>query len=217
MRAIIVVLVIFLAAGYFGLMSILVEKEAGKLRSEIQDLRQRLQKVEEESKAAPLQPDADYQKIIKTVNAVYHKLNALENAFKKEVSATSEAIKSQGKASEDALKKQSETIDKLNKETQVKLQKIMFDARMANIRGHVAKARTDLLSRNIATAKTELELIDGVFEALKTSVSDENRKAIEELQATLRKTQAEIDTNLPAAINRIDLLWHEMGKLLRNA
>lgn len=217
MRAIIVVLVIFLAAGYFGLMSIIMEKEAGKLRSEIQDLRQRLQKVEEESKAAPLQPDADYQKIIKTVNAVYHKLDALENAFKKEVSATSEAIKSQGKASEDALKKQSETIDKLNRETQVKLQKIMFDARMANIRGHVAKARTDLLSRNIATAKTELELIDGVFEALKASVSEENRKTIEELQATLRKTQAEIDTNLPAAINRIDILWHEMSKLLRNA
>lgn len=217
MRAIIVVLVIFLAAGYFGLMSILVEKEAGKLRSEIQDLRQRLQKIEEESKAAPLQPDADYQKIIKTVNAVYHKLNALENAFKKEVSVTSEAIKNQGKASEDALKKQSETIDKLNKETQAKLQKIMFDAKMANIRGHVAKARTDLLSRNIATAKTELELIDGVFEALKTSVSDENRRSIEELQATLRKTQSEIDTNLPAAINRIDLLWHEMGKLLRKA
>lgn len=217
MRAIIVVLVIFLAAGYFGLMSIIMEKEAGKLRSEIQDLRQRLQKVEEESKAAPLQPDADYQKIIKTVNAVYHELDSLENAFKKEVSATSEAIKSQGKASEDALKKQSETIDKLNRETQVKLQKIMFDARMANIRGHVAKARTDLLSRNIATAKTELELIDGVFEALKASVSEENRKTIEELQATLRKIQAEIDTNLPAAINRIDLLWHEMSKLLRNA
>ncbi len=215
MRAIIVVLVIFLAAGYFGLMSILVEKEAGKLRSEIQDLRQSIQKIEEESKAAPLQPDADYQKIIKTVNAVYHKLNALEDAFKKEVSATSEAIKSQGKASEDALKKQSEAIDKLNKDTQAKLQKIMFDAKMANIRGHVAKARTDLLSRNIATAKTELELIDGVFESLKTSVSDENRKAIEELQVTLRKTQAEIDTNLPAAINRIDLLWHEMGKLMR--
>ncbi|MEW6738597.1 MAG: hypothetical protein ACOYU2_09310 [Nitrospirota bacterium] len=215
MRAIIVVLVIFLAAGYFGLMSILVEKEAGKLRSEIQDLRQRLQKIEEESKAAPLQPDADYQKIIKTVNAVYHKLNALEDAFKKEMSATSEAMKNQGKASEDALKKQSETIDKLNKETQAKLQKIMFDARMANIRGHIAKARTDLLSRNIATAKNELELIDGVFEALKASVSEEDRKAIEELQATLRKAQSEIDVNLPAAINRIDLLWHEMSKLLR--
>lgn len=217
MRAIIVVLVILLAAGYFGLMSILVEKEAVKLRSEIQDVRQRLQKIEEESKAAPLQPDAGYQKIIKTVNAVYHKLNALEDALKKEVSATSEAIKSQGKTSEDALKKQSEAIDRLNRDTQAKLQKIMFDARMANIRGHVAKARTDLLSRNIATAKTELELIDGVFETLKTSVSEENRKAIEELQATLRKAQAEIDTNLPAAINRIDLLWHEMGRLLRKA
>ncbi len=215
MRIIIVVLVIFLAAGYFGLMSILMEKEAGKLRTEIHDVRQRLQKLEEESKAAPLQPGADYQKIIKAVNATYYKVNALEDAFKKEVSATSEAMKNQGKALEDALKKQAETIDKLNKETQTKLQKIMFDAKMANIRGYIAKARTDLLSRNIATAKTELELIDGIFGALKTSVSEEKIKVIEELQATLRKAQSEIDTNLPAAINRIDLLWHEMGKLMR--
>jgi len=24
-----------------------------------------------------------------------------------------------------------------------------------------------------------------------------------------------MDINLPAAINRVDLLWHEMGKLIR--
>jgi molecular chaperone GrpE (heat shock protein) len=91
----------------------------------------------------------------------------------------------------------------------------MFDAKMANIRGYIAKARTDLQSKNIATAKTELELIDQVFETLKASATDENKKIIEGLQSTLKKAKTEIDTDLPSAINRIDLLWHEMSKLLR--
>ena len=43
----------------------------------------------------------------------------------------------------------------------------------------------------------------------------EQKKAIEELQGTLKKAKDEMDINLPAAINRVDLLWHEMGKLIR--
>jgi hypothetical protein len=35
------------------------------------------------------------------------------------------------------------------------------------------------------------------------------------LQGILNKARAEIDTDLPAASNRIDILWHEMGTLLR--
>lgn len=171
--------------------------------------------MEEESKAALLQPDADAQKIIKAVNALSSKLTYLENSFSKGMASTDEAMKRQKAATEETFKKQSEAIDKLNKETQAKLQKIMLDAKMANIRGHIAKARTDLLAKNIATAKTELELIDVVFETLKTSTSDENKKTIEELQSTLKKARTEIDTDLPAAINRVDLLWHEMSKLLR--
>jgi len=46
-------------------------------------------------------------------------------------------------------------------------------------------------------------------------ISDENKKVIEELQGILKKARAELDTDLPATINRIDLLWHEMGKLLK--
>ena len=52
---------------------------------------------------------------------------------------------------------------------------------------------------------------------MNSPASDENKKAIEELQSTLKKARAEIDTDLPAALNRIDLLWHEMGKLLKKA
>ena len=208
---IILIVVVFWGAGFYGLM----ETKTSRLRTEIQDLRQRLQKMEDESKAAPLLPDADTQKIIKVVNALSSKLTYLENSFSKGMASTDEAMERQKAATEETFKKQSEAIDKLNKETQAKLRKILFDAKMANIRGHIAKARTDLLSKNIATAKTELELIGEVFETLKTSVSDENRKAIGDLQTTLKKARTEIDTDLPAAISRVDLLWHEMSKLLR--
>lgn len=49
----------------------------------------------------------------------------------------------------------------------------------------------------------------------KTTASDENKKAIEELRSTLQKARAEIDSDLPAALSRIDLLWHEMDKMMR--
>ncbi|MEK6671880.1 MAG: hypothetical protein AABY42_00195 [Nitrospirota bacterium] len=209
--AIVLIIAVFLGAGLYGFM----EKKTSGLRAEIQNLKQRLQKMEEESKAAPLQPDADTQKIIKSVNSLSAKVVSLENALTKNMASNDEALKRQKAATEEALKKQTEAIDKLNKETQAKLQKIMFDAKMANIRGHIAKARTDLLSKNIATAKTELELIDEVFEASKTSVSDENIKTIGDLQTTLKKARTEIDADLPAAISRVDLLWHEMSTLLR--
>jgi len=228
-----IVLIIAMAGiGYFGL-PILIEKETSGLRSDIQDLKQRLQKIEEESKAAPLEPEADVQKVIKTVNAIYHKVNSLEDSFKKGMSETNEAIKRQGKATEEAFKKQAETIekqktimeealkkqaeaiDKVNKETQTKIQGIMFDAAMANIRGHLLKARGDLLYKNIGTAKNEVDLISEGFEKAKTTATDENKKVIEELQGILKKLKTEADTDLPAAINRIDLLWHEMGKLLK--
>ncbi len=200
--------------GYFGL-PFLIEKENIGLRADIQDLKQRLQKIEEESKAAPLKPEADVQKVIKTVNAIYHKVNSLEDSFKKGMSETNEAIKIQGKATEEALKKQAEALDKVNKETQTKIQGIMFDAAMANIRGHLLKARVEIAAKNVGIAKSELDLIDGLFIKTAEVASDENKKTIKELQGILKKARAEIDTDLPAAINRIDLLWYEMGKLLR--
>jgi len=219
---VVLLLVAFIAgAGYYGL-PIVVEQETRGLKSEIGDLKQRLQKAEEfikseeeARKVTQLQPDADVQKIIRAVNSLSSRVTSFENSVGKGIASTDESIKNQKEATEEALKKQTEAIDKLNRETQAKLQKIMLDAAMANIRGHIAKARTDLLSKNIATAKTELELIGSIFETLKTSVSSENKKGIEELEAILKKARSEVDADLPAAINRVDLLWYEMSKFLR--
>jgi hypothetical protein len=211
---VIILIVVVAGIGYFGL-PFLINKETVGLRADIQDLKQRLQKMEEESKAAPLKPDANVHEVIRDVNAIFHKMNSLESSFQKGMSATNETIKNQKMATEDSLRKQAETIDKMNKESDARTQKIMFDARMANIRGHVLKARVEIVAKNVGTAKNELDLVSEAFESTKASASDENKKAIEELQTTLKKARAEIDTDLPAALNRIDLLWHEMGKLLR--
>lgn len=112
------------------------------------------------------------------------------------------------------LKKQTETIQKFNKEMQSNTQKIMFNSTMAGIRGHILKARTDLFYKNIGTAKNELDLLSGALESSKVLAADENKKAIEGLQSLLKKVRADVDTDISAAITGIDLLWHEMGKLL---
>jgi hypothetical protein len=228
----IVLIVALSGIGYF-VIPVLIEKDTAELRSDVKDLKQRIQKIEEESKAAPLEAGADVQKIVKTVNALHSKVNAAESSFKKDLLATNEeiknhlkaigeslnahteAIKKQKAAAEEALKKEAESIDKLNKEFQAQIQTLKFDAAMANIRGHVLKAKLDLDSKNIGTAKNELNVIEQEFGKVKTSASDEKKKIIGELQSTLKKANTEIDTDLPAAINRIELLWHEMSILLK--
>jgi hypothetical protein len=217
MKTFIIILVIILilaGVGYLGL-PIIIQKETAGLMTDVQDIKQRLQKMEEESKAAPLPPDADVQKVIKTVNAIHVKTLSLEDSLNKSISITDETIKKQKTINEEALKKQGEEIANIDKETKVKIQGIMFDATMANIRGHILKARVELVAKNVGTAKTELDLINDLFSKAATVASEENKKSIRELQASLQKARTEIDTDLPAALNKIDLLWYEMSRLLR--
>jgi polyhydroxyalkanoate synthesis regulator phasin len=88
---------------------------------------------------------------------------------------------------------------------------------MSTIRGNVLKAKVDLVARNIGTAKNEIELMSGTLQKAKSLTTDENRKVIDELQGILKKAKADIDTDLPSAINRIDLLWNELSKVLQKA
>jgi len=219
MKTVLVILLLIafiIAVGYFGL-PLLIEKKTAGLRSEMQDVKLRLQKIEKFTEVAPLPPDADFPKIFKTVNALYAKVISLEDSFKKDMPLTNESIKKQKSDTEEALKKQSEAIDKMNKEVQAKIQRITFDATMANIRGHILKARVELVAKNVGNARAELDLIDELFSKAAATASVENKKVIEELRTVLKRARAEIDFDLPVALSRIDLLWHEMGKLLRKA
>ncbi len=219
---IILLLVIVLAGAGYVALPVVIEKQTSGLASEIQEVKQRLQKAEEfirgedeARKATQLLPDADAQKIIKAVNALSSRVQSVENLLGTGLAKADESIKKQKESTEEALQKQAEAIEKLNNDIQARLQKIDLQAAIANVRGHIAKARTDLLSKNIANAKTELELVGSIFETLKNRVSGENKKSIEDLEATLKTVRSEIDTDPPAAINRVDLLWYEMSKLLR--
>jgi hypothetical protein len=212
----IVLIAVVLIAGYFGL-PVLIEKKTAGLSADVQALKQKLEKMDEESKIAPLQPTADTQKITKVVNSLASKVTALEDSFKKGMSATDETIKKQKTATEEASKKQIEAIDKIAKDTEAKIHKSMFYTLMTTIRGNVLKVKLELVAKNIGTARNDLELISGTFEKAKTLATEENRKVIDELQGILKKAKGDIDTDLPSAINRIDLLWNEMSKVLRNA
>jgi hypothetical protein len=210
MKAILIVIILIAVGtvvGYFGI-PILIEKENAVLKTDVADLKQRLQKIEDESKAAPLEPDARIHNVIRTVNALYSKAESLEKSMKENVSKADKTMEDQKSSLEGTMKKLKEDVDTINKDTKSVVQNIKFDASMANIRGHILKARAD---------KTELDYISEAFEKVKTTASDENKKIIEELQGILKKAKTEIDNDLPAAMNRIDLLWHEMGKLLRKA
>lgn len=215
-----VLLIIFLVAvlallGYFGL-PFLIEKKTESLKADVVSLKQKVQKMEEEARA-PLPPDADAGRIIKAVNALSHKLASLEASFKKEMSGANEALNKQKTTTEEALKKQAESIDNNKKEILDQLQKIRFAGAVEDIRGRVLKMKLDLVARNIGTAKNEMALIDETLESMKGSASDEDKKAIEDFQKILKKARTEIDVDLPSATSRIELLWHEMGKMTRKA
>lgn len=212
---ILVLLVAIIAAtGYWGL-PVLIEKKTAGIRSEVAELRQRVQRMEDESKAAPLPPDADARKIIKTVNALSSKVLALEESLNKNMSAINETLKKQKITTEETFKKQSDSLDKSNKEIQGQIQRMRFDNAIEDIRGHILKIKLDLASKNIGTAKNEMGLVDENFERLKATARDDNKKMIVDLQGILKKARTEIDVDLPSATNKIDLLWHEMGKLMR--
>ena len=211
----ILALLVVAVAGYFGL-PVLIDRETSGLKQELQDVNQRLLKIEEESKVAPLKTDADTGKIIRTVNALSLKVDALDGSVKKDISAVGDTIKNLGTENTEGLKKQAETVDKMQKEIQAQIQRIKFSAAMTNISEHVLRVKLDLESKNIGTARNELNLIEGEIEKVKASVPDEMKKTLGELQATLKKAKSEIDTDLPSSINRIDLIWHEMNKLIQD-
>ena len=224
MKAVLTVIILIaacLTAGYFG-MPILIQKETSALRSDVSDIKQRLLKIEEyvkkeeeAKKAGQLPGDADIQRIVKTVNTILTKVASLEDSHNKDLSSIAETMKKQGVNTEEALRKQSENLDKSIKDIQSKLQRSAFNVAMATVRGNLLKVQVELKSKNVGTAKTEIDLINEIFEKTKVSAPEEQKKTMEEFQTSLKKTKEEMDTNLPAAIDRVDLLWHEMGKLIR--
>ncbi len=212
----VVVIAAIAAGGYFGL-PVMIDSRTAALKSEVGELKQRLQKMEDNAKTAPLPPDADAGRIIGAVNALAAKTAAVENALAKDRAAIDAAARDQTTAMENSLKKQADALDRLGRETEAKLQKSVFSSFMAAVRGHVLKVKVELAAKNIGTAKNELELISETFEKAKASAGEEQKRIIDELQGTVKKIRAEVDADLPSAMNRVDILWHDMSRLLRDS
>lgn len=218
--ALIVLLGAILAAGYFGL-PVLFEREATGIRSDIREIQKRVEKVEEFIKSeeelrkqAYIAPDADFPTVVKSVNALSTRIIAVEDAVHQKISER-DTIMRQGASTEDALKEKTESLDKISKDVQTKIQKLTFTSLLENIRGHALKVKLDLVSKNIGTAKNELEGLSGALHKAKELAPEGSREAIEELQGILGKARAEIDTDLQGAVNRVDIIWHDTGKILK--
>ncbi|PKN18788.1 MAG: hypothetical protein CVU68_09795 [Deltaproteobacteria bacterium HGW-Deltaproteobacteria-3] len=222
MRAVIIGIVIFVglgAAGYFGV-PFLIEQKTGGLRAEVKDLRQRLEnaevfirKEEEARKSVRIESGADAATITRVVNALSSKVAELESSVRTDFSAADAAVKEQKSATEAALKKQAEALEKESEELLTQLRGAVFKTRMEEVRGRLLKVKTDLLAKNIGTADAEIGVLVETLEKVKDSVSPEMKKSLDAAQASLKKARGEMTTDLPSAMKRVDLLWHEIGKI----
>ena len=155
------------------------------------------------------------QKIIQMINALSAKLTAIEAGTGKKFVATADEIKSQKTATEAALKKHSEALEKAALETRQELRSSLYKALLEGVRGNLLKAKVDVVAKNIGNARTELDEVAVLLERAKNMASAESRKKIEELQGALKKAKAELDTDLSMALNRIELIWHEINVLIK--
>ncbi|HZV47654.1 MAG TPA: hypothetical protein VFG06_09965 [Thermodesulfovibrionales bacterium] len=210
----IIAVIVLAVAGILGL-PVLMDKHIAGLKQDVQDLKQRLQKIEDESKVASLEPTADSGKIIKTVNALALQVDTIDNSRKKDISTQNETIQNQKAATDETIRKQAETIDKNNSAMQSQLQLIKFNAAVEDIRGHILKARMEVVAKNIGNAKAEIDFVDELFTKVTPLAQDAQKQKIEEMRSSLKKAKAEIDTDLPSFINRINAIWYETGRLLR--
>ncbi|MCC6545231.1 MAG: hypothetical protein IT392_12170 [Nitrospirae bacterium] len=234
MKSIIIVLFVLIlvtaGAGYFGI-PILIRNETAVIKADLQDMKQRFDKIEEfvkndeeAMKMTQFPPDAEAGKIIKTVNSNAVKIASLEKSLSatkelinKQNGAFDKAISQQKQAIDDSTRKQSEALDSVRKETKGNLQRIEFSASLANFRSHLLRVYVELRSNNIASARGEMDFLNNMLEEARTAAANGDKKAIEQFQATLKKARTEVETDLPATINIINSLWHDMGKLLRKS
>lgn len=217
MKGVIIAVVAVVVLAVIGVMGlpVLMDKHIAGLRQDMENLKQRVQLIEDESKVAPLPSDADAVKIIKTVNALALQVDANENTRKQDISSLTETIQTQKAATEEAIKKQAEVIEKNQAELKSHMDVLRFNAEVENIRQHILKARMEVIAKNLGTARNEIDYIDELFSHVTASAKDGQKQSIDELRASLKKSKTEIDTDLPSFINRMNAIWHETGKLLR--
>jgi len=215
----VVLLLVVLGAGVYFALPILIEREIAGFREDFRSVKQKVEKLEEfvraeeeARKMTQIKPGADSGAVIRGVNALSTRVISLERSFTREMAEADKANRELKSSTAATLKKQAEALEKESSEIHAQISEVTYKAIIAQIRGHLLKVKTDLLAKNIGIADAEIEVVVGLLEKAKRTVSPEAIKSLETFQATLRKARGEVATDLPAAMKRIDLLWHELGR-----
>lgn len=218
-------LILVAAAGYFGFPH-LMKWAMADLTAEAKALDSRLQKAEafikneESMRASQLPQDANVSQIIERSNALAARLATLEETMNKkeaffmgEIAKTDENTKKSTEKLMADMAELAKSMEKEGKEVDRLSQKIVLERNILLVRSHLLKARMELSLKNIDTAKKELDLASDLFLKAGIDKIPAWKESFEEIQASFRRAKGEIDLNLPAAIQQIDLLWHDLDRL----
>jgi len=229
----VILCIVLVVVGYFAV-TVMLRNETGPIKTDIQDLKKRMEPLEafvreekEARKVAELPPDADLAGIIKSVNSFSRRLAGLgedmkkgfatrDEDFKKEKKNIEETLTKQRSDFEKGLKEQKETLDKLSRSMAAENQRLTYKAAVTNAMTHILKAKTDLNVKNMGKAKEELGLVEPWLVRAKDLAPEDRKKSIDEAVSILSQARADIDMRMPSALDRIDLLWHELSILLEN-
>jgi hypothetical protein len=219
-----ITVLIAIAVGY-ALGPILIEQKVTPLKSEVTRLQKKLEASEEFIKAenearqrTGLSPDTGLPDVVNTVNRLVTQQQRTENSIRSSFKDIDNRLVGIKAANEGEQKKLSQKIDDLSKKAELESSETEIRSFAENARARVLKIKLDLLGKNIGVAKGELGLLSQILENGKKIVGDNGGKKahIERLQGMLKEIRAEMDSNLVAATDRIDLLWHELSKFSKS-
>jgi len=222
-----IVITIVLTALIIGIMgyvfgTMLIKRELAPLKGEVVQLQARLQaseefiKTEEEARQRTgLNADTKFPDVVKTVNRLAVGQKSIEDLMQVRFADYDARLAGMKAATESGMSKLSQQAEETTKKTNQRFQDSALQARIEDARIRLVKVKSELLARNIGVAKGEIDLLSQTLEDGKKIVGDSGSKraSLERLQGMVKEIKAEMDGNLVAATDRIDLLWHELAKL----
>jgi phage-related minor tail protein len=153
-------------------------------------------------------------RVISSLNGVASRIDALDKALARQASVAEGGLRKEKEEREQAAKKQVEDLEKLKKTTQEILQEAELRSEIGQIRNHLLKTKIDLTSRNIGTAKNDLRNVQRALEKFSSKVPEAVKPTVEEAKENVKKAASDVDTDLGAASDRINIAWRELDKLV---
>lgn len=224
MKTILTIIVTILIAGVAGYLlgPMLIERELSPLRTEIAQLQERIQasegfirSEEEARKRTGLKADTGLPEVVSAVNRLVTQQKGFEDAVNARFEGLDARLAEMKAANQEGISRLSQAMEEGTKNANRRFQANAFRQMVEGAKVRLVKVKSELLAKNIGAAKGELNLLIQTLDDAKKQADDNGgRKArIEKLQGMTKEIKTEMDENLLAATDRIDLLWHELAKL----